>query len=154
MANGNGDGHFDPESAAEKKVFEGATITLGSLMRQDGLIAESIDKNNAKNAGILHVYTQSYPDDDYRDILKTANWRTPHQRRLAIRALSICAKLGATNTYKAILDEITADSAGEKGWLMQWVFKTLTQTTFITNRKEDGRHDDKAFRSKGSSLQT
>ena len=143
MAEEKGNGNKSLAEMAEEKVFNGVTVTLGELQRQDGMITEAIDKMNTRNAGGIQSVVNANDDKDYRQILKHANWKNSEEADKASLALAVCDITGATKAKKFILDRITARSAGIDGWLMHESFEALTHTTFTTNsgnikQKNDG----------------
>lgn len=128
------------EDMAEEKVFEGATIELGDLQRQDGLIAEAIDKAQSRNLGVIQtVITAEQDDNNYRQILKRGVWKSTHEMDLAVAALAECEKTNAKQGKKVILDRITARSAGLNGQLISQALEALTHTHFITNSDNQRR---------------
>lgn len=123
MDDGNGD-----------KEFQGVTIDLKTLQRQDGLIAEAIDKSRNQNQGvIMTILTAEQDDKNYRQILKRARWKNPEEIDKAVLALGEARMTGAKNAEQIILDRVTAHSAGIDAQIIRESYEALTHTTF-TNR--------------------
>jgi len=120
----------------KKSAFKGATIKLSEMMRQDGLIAEALDKQNRHNLGVVQTFITAIDDDkNYRQILKLARWRNARHREIYVKALNACRITGAWNAWRTLLDMITAEAAGEDGALMHEAAAALTHTS-ITTREE------------------
>jgi cytosine/adenosine deaminase-related metal-dependent hydrolase len=132
------------------KAFKGATVNLGELRRQDGLIAESLDKGQRNNLGVVQTFITAVDDDNYRQILKLARWRSPRHTELYVKAINICRVTGAPNALRTILDMITAQSAGENAALMHEAAEALTHTT-VTSREEIERKKRNDQRAKSNS---
>lgn len=142
MTEEKGNGHKTIEEAAEQKVFEGVTVTLGELQRQDGIIAEAIDKQAHRQLGVIQSVISAVEDDKhYRLILKYVPWKNDEQRRKAVLALQQCERTGAVQTKKAILDDLTAMCGGLDGWLLNWTKDALTHTTFTSNKKMEKKRE-------------
>lgn len=143
----SGNGHKTIDEAVEEKVFEGVTINIGELQRQDGQIAEAIDKASAHNLGVIQTVIHAVNnDDDYRQILKLAIWKNTEEQDKAVNALSICRLTGAKKAMRTILDRITARSAGINGALIHEAFEALTHTTFTQQTLGGSKkrwHDDR-----------
>lgn len=139
--NGNGENERDSDGVTlagevKKSVFKGATITMGEMMRQDGIIAEAIDKQNTRSLGVVQTFITAIDDDKhYRQILKLARWRNARHREIYVKALNACRITGAWNAWRTLLDMITAEAAGEDGALMHEAAEALTHTS-ITTREE------------------
>lgn len=120
---------------AEKESFKGARIPLKELEREDGVITEAVSKTIGRaNMGVLlKAMTAVESDKEYRQILKFGNYRTREKARQAVKAIDECRRFGYEDGITAILDDITAQSAGENMELLRAVFETLTHTTFTTN---------------------
>jgi len=146
MDDGNNGKRTLSEIAAERAAFPGAVVTLDQLVRQDGLIAESIDKASGQKLGVIQRALTPSTDEDYRQILKMAVWKSPEEMDKAVAALAECDITGAVEVKKIILDRITARSAGVNGWLLHEAFEALTHTTFtsqtIEQRKKWNGHRD------------
>ena len=138
MPNGDGDGKKTIEEIAKEKTFKGATIRLEELQRQDGLIAESIDKAAIHSLGVIQTVITATPDDkDYRQILKRAVWKDREEMDKAVNALAVCDITGAVNAKRIILDRITAHSAGIDGYILHQALEALTHTTFTSHEYLD-----------------
>jgi len=130
----DGDGGKSIEQMAKEKVFKGATINLSDLKRQDGLLAEAIDKAAGHKDGVIQTFIHAEAEDkDYRQILKHALWKSREEMDKAVNALAVCRMTGAVRATQVLLDRITAHSAGENGQLMHESYEALTHTTFTTN---------------------
>jgi hypothetical protein len=139
MVNGNNHNH-DGEigeiavAEAEKVAFKGARIGVGDLEREDGIIAEAASKIGKSNMGVLLRAMSAFDNDkDYRQILKSGNYATREKAREAVKGMDECRLVGYEEGITAILDDITAQSAGENAALLHAVFETLTHTTFTSN---------------------
>jgi hypothetical protein len=131
---------------AEHEVFKGARIKIGDLEREDGIIAEAASKIGRSNMGVLLRAMSAIPSDkEYRQILKAGNYQTREKAREAVKAMAENRFCGYEEGVTAILDDITAQSAGENQSLIFKVFETLTHTTFTSNssapRKWWGKND-------------
>lgn len=134
-----GNGHKTIEQLAKEKAFEGKIIHIGELQRQDGILAESVDKMAAKGLGVIQTLITAKDDDvDYRQILKLARWKDEIQRDRYVKALAVCRMTGAKMAAKTLLDKITADSAGDNGAIMREAIEGITHTT-LTTREELSR---------------
>lgn len=139
----DGDGHRKTieEMAQDKaldKVFKGATVSLGELIRQDGIITEGIDKMRSHGLGVTQtLITAESDDENYRQILIRARWKNQEHRNKFIRALAVCRVTGARMAAKTLLDQITADSAGDDGAIRQEAKEMLTHTTWTTHEQMD-----------------
>jgi len=121
------------EEMARREAFKGTVVKLSELQRQDGLIAESIDKSIQHNQSIIMTTITAVSDDkDYRQILKQANWRSTEEMDLYCHALAVCDFTGAVMARKHLLDRITAHSAGEGRQAIRDGLEALTHTTFTT----------------------
>ena len=134
---------------AEGKAFEGARVSLKDLEREDGIIAEAASKIGRANIGVLMRAMSAFDSDkEYRQVLKTGNWKTLEKARQAVKAIDECRLVGYEEGIKSILDDITAQSAGENMSLLFKVFETLTHTTFTSNstapRKFWQRNDNRS----------
>lgn len=127
-----------------KKDFPGVVLNLRELQRQDGIIAEAIDRNHARSGGVIQTYINAVLDNkDLRQILKHAYWRSFDEADRAVRAIAACESTGATRTLNMILHQIVSHQAGERGYLMHEAFEALTHTTFTTNSAEERKkHND------------
>lgn len=137
-------GHKSAADIIKEKVFEGVTLQLKDLQRQDGQIAEALDKSSKHHIGVIQsVISAVDKDEEYRQILKLANWKTPEEMDKAVIAISCCLRVGASKTLRLILDKITAHSSGINGWLLQKALDALTHQTVTTeeimNRKNKQR---------------
>jgi hypothetical protein len=131
--NTGNNGHKTPTEIIKEKVFEGVTLNLKDLQRQDGQIAEALDKASKHHTGVIQsIITAVDKDDEYRQILKLANWKTPEEMDKAVIAISCCDRVGAVQTKRLILDKITAHSAGTNGWLLREALDALTHQTITT----------------------
>jgi hypothetical protein len=130
-----GNGHKTGEELNNE--FPGVTLNLRDLQRQDGLIAESIDKSQSHNAGVIPTFINANNDKDYRQILQHAYWRNFEEADKATLALATCDMTGAKKAAHYILDRITSHQGGEKGYLMGKAFEALTHTTFTSNSIDD-----------------
>jgi len=134
--NGNGNGQQAVEDMAREKIvaehFKGCTVNINELRRQDGLIAESIDKSRNQGQGVIPTFINANSDDEVRQALKHCIWKNTEEQDKCIQALAVCRITGAMKGTKTILDRIAARSAGVNGYLMEAAFRTLSQTTFIS----------------------
>jgi hypothetical protein len=136
-----GNGHRDPDdlnetltAEAEQNAVKGARMTLIDIEREDAVLADVANKIGKSNLGVLlRAMTAFESDKEYRQILKTGNYRTREKARQAVKAIDECRRFGNLEGIKSILDDITAQSAGENMELLKSVFETLTHTTFTTN---------------------
>ena len=137
--------------AVKKAAFQGATIKLSEMMRQDGLIAEALDKQNKHNLGVVQTFITAIDDDkSYRQILKLARWRNARHREIYVKALNACRITGAWNAWKTLLDMITAEAAGEDGALMHEAASALTHTSITTREEIERKQKYDRGRSKSS----
>jgi hypothetical protein len=126
----NGNGHKTREEQAKEIAFEGATVSLESLIRRDGMIAESLDKGQAQRLGVIQrSITAVNSDDEYRQILKLGRWRSQEHLDKTLNAIAACRTCGAKKALKFILDKITAESAGLNGEALREAFDALTHTS-------------------------
>lgn len=143
--NNNGNGHKTVESIAKetalKACLEGCTVDIKELRRQDGLIAESIDKSRNQTQGVIPTFINANSDDEVRQILKHSLWKNTEEQDKCIQAIAVCRVTGATQGIMTILDRLSARSAGINGYLMEAAFRTLSQTTFVS--KSEGLKKDK-----------
>lgn len=131
--NNNSNGHKSIEDMAQEKVFEGATVDLGALKRQDGIITGEMLKLSGQQMGIVQTYVHAQKnDDDYRQILKNAIWKSTEEMDKCILAIAVCRLTGAEKGLAIICDRLTARSAGTNGWAQEWAGRTLTHTTFTS----------------------
>jgi len=144
------------EDMAKEKVFEGVTLNLADMQRQDGIITEWLDKSKNRNLGVIQTVINAVDDDkNYRQILKLGLWKNTEEQDKAVNALAVCRLTGAKNAMRTILDRITARSAGVNGELIHEAFEALTHTTFTTNSmlEKKKRYEDYGDRSR-SRLET
>ena len=144
MAKNNGNGNGDAaiktlEEIASLKTIDNNVIRLGQLARQDGLIAESIDKSAKQGQGVIQSVLSANDDEEERQILKHALWKSQEQRNLYVIALSHLRLTGATNARQTLLDLITANSAGDNGWLITESYHALNHTSIMTGSSNDGK---------------
>jgi len=138
MDDGN-DGKKTIEQMAQEKAYGGLIVRIGEMQRQDGIIAESIDKSRGQGLGVIQTLITAEPDDkNYRQILKRARWKNQEQRDKYVKALAACRITGAVQAAQTLLDLITADSAGDGGALMHEAIEGITHTT-LTTREEISR---------------
>ena len=129
----DGNGSKTIEDMAQEKVFQGATVDLGSLQRQDGIITQAMDKLTRTNLGIIQTFIHAEKDDEnYRQILKNAIWKNTHEQDLFTLAITCCDLTGATVIKRLLLDRLTARSAGTNGWAQLAAYEALTHTTFTS----------------------
>jgi len=129
------------EGEARKEAFKGAVIKLSELQRQDGLIAESIDKSMRHTQSvIMTTITATSDDKDYRQILKRARWKNTEEMDLYVHALAVCDYTGAVMARKHLLDRITAHSAGVDAEGLHEALVALTHTTFTTQSLLDKKY--------------
>jgi hypothetical protein len=139
LVNDNGHEEIDELSGlataeAEHDVFKGARIKLGELERQDGLLSEEASKSNKTGSGVLLRTMTAYPSDkDYRQILKSGNYPTREKAREAVKAIDECRLVGYTEGIKSILDDVTAQAAGDNYLMLRMVLDAIQRTTFQTN---------------------
>lgn len=127
------------EQVAREKVFEGATVDIRTLMRQDGLIAESLDKGQQQRLGVIQRAITAVTDDkDYRQILKLARWRGQEHIDRTLNAIASCRTCGATKAMQFILDKITAESAGINAEGLREAFEALTHTSTTYDWRNNG----------------
>lgn len=150
----DGNGHMSLDELAQKQVFEGVTVDMGTLRRQDGIITQAMDKLTRTNLGIIQRFiTAENKDDEYRQIIKNAVWKTTEEQDKAVLAIAECRLTGATKALKIILDRLTARSAGVNGWLQIWAADALTHTTFISqNMQAKGKKYDNSQHKSSSPL--
>jgi len=128
-------GHKTPQEIVETKTFNGAVVTLNELRRQDGLIAESIDKNMGKSFGVIQTILAPCDDSNYRQILKFTRWKNTEEQDKCINALKACDRTGAVKAKHVILDRLTARSAGIDAQLVNDALEALMHTTFTTENR-------------------
>ena len=143
MIGDNGDENNNEE---QQEAFKGTIVKLSELQRQDGLIAESIDKSTRHNQSVIMTTITAVSDDkDYRQILKRARWKSTEEMDLYVHALAVCDFTGAVMAKKHLLDRITAHSAGVDAQELHEALEALTHTTFTTqselNKKYRGNGD-------------
>ena len=127
MANDNGD---------KDQGFQGVRVNLSDLMRRDGLTAEALDKSTGQTSGVVQTLITAEEDNKhYRQILKRARWKNQEQRNKFVKAIAVCRLTNAKKALDLLLDQITADSAGDEGALMHEAGNMLTHTT-LTTRQE------------------
>jgi len=123
-----------PEEMALERAFKGGVVNLSEFHRQDGLLAESIDKAGRHGEGVIQTFIHAQTEDkNYRQILKHALWKSREEMDKAAIALAVCKITGAKNAAEFILDRITAHSAGIDFQLMHESYEALTHTTFTTD---------------------
>lgn len=149
MQEDDGNGHKKTvEQMAQEKAFKGVTVRLGEMQRQDGIIAEAMDKSFAtQGLGVIQtIITAELDDKNYRQILKRARWKNQEQRDKYVKALAVCRMTGAINAAQTLLDMITADTAGDGGALLHEAIEGLTHTTLTTKEEieKKKRHDNKS----------
>lgn len=140
--NENSGGKTIDEMAKEK--FLGATIDLSELKRQDGLLAEAIDKSYSQRLGVIQqTITAIHEDKLYRQIILNARWKSPEEQDKCINALAYCEITGAVQAKRIILDRLTARASGIKGENLHEALEALTHTTFTTRQMTDQwrKHD-------------
>ena len=126
-------GHKTTEQMAKENAFKGVVLRLGELQRQDGIITEAIDKSMSHSLGVIQTLITAKDDDaDYRHILKLGRWKNQEHRDKFVKALAVCRITGAKMAAKTLLDQITADSAGDNGAIFHEAIEGLTHTTFTT----------------------
>ena len=142
----SGNGSKTIEEMAKEEVFKGAIVNLKELQRQDGLIAEYIDKSRNQSLGVIPTFINANSDDEVRQILKHAIWKTTEEQDKCVQAIAVCRITGATEGLRTILDRLTARSAGLNGFLMLEAFKTLSQTTFVSKSEQlkKGKYDSRS----------
>lgn len=127
------------EAASLEAVREKNIIRLGQLTRQDGLIAEAIDKSAKQGLGVIQSVLTANDDEEERQILKHALWKDQEQRVKYVRALSDCRLTRAVNGRQTILDLISANSAGDNGWLILQSYHALNHTSYTLNDANQNR---------------
>lgn len=133
---GNGNGKKTIEQMAQEKAFTGLVVRMGEMQRQDGIMAEAMDKSINKSLGVIQTLITAEEDDgNYRQILIRARWKNQEQRDKYVKALSVCRLVGARAAAKTLLDLITADSAGDNGAIRIEAVEGITHTT-LTTREE------------------
>jgi len=124
------------EQMAQEKSFKGLIVRMGEMQRQDGIIAEAMDKSIGQGLGVIQTLITAEPDDkNYRQILIRARWKNQEQRDKFVKALAVCRMTGATQAAQTLLDLITADSAGDNGAIRHEAVEGITHTT-LTTREE------------------
>jgi len=147
--NGNGD---NQDEILEGQNFKGAIVKLSELQRQDGLIAQAVDKSVRHNQGVILTTIMAIPDDkDYRQILKGARWKSTEEIDLYCQALAVCDYTGAVNAAKYLLDRITAHSAGIDWEGIHEALVALTHTTLTTRSELDKKYKGDYDRNKSNS---
>ena len=141
----NGNGKKTIEQIAQERAYNGLIVRIGELQRQDGIIAEAMDKSTKQGLGVIQTLITAEDDDkNYRQIFKRARWKNQEQRDKYVKAYAMCRIVGAHKAGKVILDLVTADSAGDNGEIMKEAIDGITHTT-LTTREELTRkkkHDD------------
>ncbi len=147
---GNGHKRKTVEELALEGAFKGVKVRLGELVRQDGIMAEAMDKAIDKGRGVIETLITADGDKDYRQILKRGRWKSQEQRDKYVKALAVCRLTGAVQAAQTLLDMITADTAGDNGALIHEAFEGITHTTFTSRSemdkkgKNDNRHNNSA----------
>ncbi len=135
MSDGNGD---NPEDAAVEEVFKGAVLRLEDLKREDGIITKGL--TNAQQGILNRLLTAINKDDDYRQELKTAFFRTPEESDLAIEAINERLMCGVS--IQPLVDKVIARSAGVNASRFRALLDAYSHATITTNREkpEDKKH--------------
>lgn len=138
MPEDSGNGKKTIEQMAKEKAFKGLIVRIGELQRQDGIIAEAIDKSNSRNLGVIQTMITAETDDsNYRQILKRARWHNQEHRDKFVKAIAVCRITGAIKALQTLLDMITADSAGDNAIWSKEAIEGLTHTTLTTHENID-----------------
>lgn len=125
------------------KTFKGTTVRLEDLIRQDGVVTEAIDKSMSHSQGVIQtLITAKDADSDYRQILLLGRWKNQEHRDKFVKALAVCRITGAKMAAKTLLDQITADSAGDNGAIRHESIEGITHTTFTTQEHLDRKKHD------------
>lgn len=133
----DGNGEKSPEQMAKEKLFAGIEVGSGELRRQDGLIAESLDKAGHRNLGVIQTTITAEQDDkNYRQILIRGRWRSREEMDKGANALAVCDICGARKARQYLLDRFTIHTAGQDGAAIHDALEALTHTTFITENKQ------------------
>jgi len=147
-----GNGKKSIEQMAQEKAFGGLIVRIGEMQRQDGIIAEAMDKSIGHNLGVIQTLITAEADDkNYRQILIRARWKNQEQRDKFVKALSVCRMVGATQAAQTLLDLITADSAGDDGALRHEAVEGITHTTLTTRDELSKKKKYNDNRNKSSS---
>lgn len=118
------------EQMSQEKSFKGTEVDLIELMKQDSLVAQSLDKASHQRLGVIQrVITSVNDDSEYRQILKLARWRSQEHIDRTLNAIAACRTCGATKALKFIFDKITAESAGINSENLKEAFEALTHTS-------------------------
>ena len=143
------------EDLALEKRFEGLILNMGDMVRQDGIIAEAVDKSKAQSLGVIQTMITAETDDaNYRQMLKRARWKNQEHRDKFVKAIAVCRMTGAVKAAKTLFDLITADSAGDDGAWIQETIEGLTHTSLTTKSEieKKKRQDDNKYRSSASPI--
>lgn len=141
--NTDGNGKKTIEQMAQEKAFTGLVVRMGEMQRQDGIIAEAMDKSINKSLGVIQtLITAEENDANYRQILIRARWKNQEQRDKFVKAIAVCRMVGATQAAKTLLDLITADSAGDNGAIRSEAIEGITHTTLTTREELKKKKDD------------
>lgn len=139
----DGDNGHNTEQAVKENLIPGTKVNIKDLMRQDGLIAEALDKQNKHSQGVIQSTLISYSDADYRQILRMARWRSHEECDKAVKAIQACRATGAVKALKTILDLITGHTAGVEWQSVHDGYDALTHTTYTWQNKylNKGKND-------------
>lgn len=126
------DGH---DENGDTEIRQGATLSLETLSREDGILARAAQSSNKNRSGLLQSLVTSIDDSkDYRQELKTANFSSPKKALQAVKAIHSLKACGVPNDE--IIDAIIALKAGVNMAFVHEVLEALTHTTFTTNYKQ------------------
>lgn len=151
MVNDKGNGHDKTlaemaKSKAAEKAFDGATVYLEDLQRQDGIMAQELAKGSQRQLGVIQTLLTHDDDESIRQALVRARWKNEEHRRKFVNAIAQCRLTGAIGAMKWLMDMIDADRAGDNGALIHEAIEGITHTTFtsqeIMNRKKGRNNGD------------
>ena len=147
----SGNGKKTIEQMAQEKAFTGLVVRMGEMQRQDGIMAEALDKSINKSLGVIQTLITAEEDDvNYRQILIRARWKNQEQRDKFVKAIAVCRLVGAKAAAKTLFDLITADSAGDNGAIRIEAVEGITHTT-LTTREELSKKKKHEYASRSTS---
>lgn len=140
----NGNGYDPAEQIAESIIanqFGGAEFKVDGRQREDGVVTRL---DQAQIGVLARMMTAIKQTDDYRQELKTGNWKDDRFAALAVAAIHERLMCGVDIT--PVVDRIIAESAGVNSARLQLVANAISSFSLNSNY---GEQKKSWFNSKG-----
>ena len=127
---GNKGNGFDPAETLVEEAFKGATLRLGDLKGEDGIITKIGGQNQSLYNRLITADIQNIANE-----FKTALYGNTDEADNAVSAYMESIELGLDPT--PIILQVLARSSGKNHELIRLITQAMSTTTFSTNYQKE-----------------